>query len=115
MRIKLRIILNTKTLETKLFTKDIIKKNIIIDSVSLQPLTNTSDYKVTFGQDNYPEVYKNVIGFRLVKAVIPHTVHIITDNNKRVYYNLITTSDYFDLIPGSYTFSELGRSILLIS
>ena len=44
----------------------------------------------------------------MVKAVIPHTVHIVTDNNKKIYYNLITTSDYFDLIPGSYTFSELG-------
>lgn len=97
-----------KDFREKLFTKDIIKKNIIIDSVSLQPLTDTSNYKVTFGQDNYPEVYKNVIGFRLVKAVIPHTVHIVTDNNKRIYYKLITTSDYFDLIPGSYTFSELG-------
>ena len=97
-----------KDFREKLFTKDIIKKNIIIDSVSLQPLTNTSDYKVTFGQDNYPEVYKNVIGFRLVKAVIPHTVHIVTDNNKRVDYNLNGTEDNFDLIPGSYTFSELG-------
>lgn len=97
-----------KDFREKLFTKDIIKKNIIIDSVSLQPLTNTSDYKVTFGQDNYPEVYKNVIGFRLVKAVIPHTVHIVTDNNKRVDYNLDGTEDNFDLIPGSYTFSELG-------
>ena len=97
-----------KDFREKLFTKDIIKKNIIIDSVSLQPLTDTSNYKVTFGQDNYPEVYKNVIGFRLVKAVIPHTVHIVTDNNKRIDYNLNGTVGNFDLTPGSYTFSELG-------
>jgi len=98
-----------KDFREKLFIKDIIKKNIIIDSVSLQPLTNTSDYKVTFGQDNYPEVYKNVIGFRLVKAVIPHTVHTITDNNKRVDYNLGGTPSNFNLTPGTYTFSELGN------
>ena len=97
-----------KDFREKLFTKDIIKKNIIIDSVSLQPLADTSNYKVTFGQDNYPEVYKNVIGFRLVKAVIPHTVHIVTDNNKRIDYNLNGTAGNFNLTPGSYTFSELG-------
>ena len=97
-----------KDFREKLFTKDIIKKNIIIDSVSLQPLTNTSDYSVIFGQDNYPEVYKNVIGFRLVKAVLPYMVHTVTDNNKRVDYNLDGTPANFNLTPGIYTFSELG-------
>ena len=98
-----------KSFRDKLFTKDIIKKNIIIDSVSLQPITDTSNYTVTFGQDNYSEIYKNVIGFRLVKAVVPHTVHTVNGNNRRVDYMLSGTPYHFELTPGTYTFSELGH------
>ncbi len=98
-----------KSFRDKLFTKDIIKKNIIIDSVSLQPITNTSNYTVTFGQDNYSEIYKNVIGFRLVKAVVPHTVHTVNGNNNRVDYMLDDNPYHFELTPGTYTFTELGH------
>ena len=69
--------------QNKTFTKDIIKKHILIDSVSLSDIDdnhNTSDYKINFGQKNYPEIYKNVIGFRLIKATIPNTIYQVTDN-----------------------------------
>ena len=91
-----------------LFTKDIIKKSILVDSISAyQEGQKTSNYIVNFGGSNSPEVYKNVIGFRLVNAIIPYTVYTVNDNNKNVKID----STSFDLVPGSYTFTELGNHL----
>lgn len=91
-----------------LFTKDIIKKSILVDSISAyQEGQKTSNYIVNFGGSNSPEVYKNVIGFRLVNAIVPYTVYTVNDNNKNIIINGIS----FDLIPGSYTFTELGNHL----
>lgn len=91
-----------------LFTKDIIKKSILVDSISAyQEGQKTSNYIVNFGGSNSPEVYKNVIGFRLVNAIIPYTVYTVNDNNK----NIKIDSTSFDLVPGSYTFTELGNHL----
>ena len=94
-----------KDFRDKLFTKDIVKKSILIDSVSAyKDGQKTSNYIISFGGSNSPEVYKNVIGFRLVNAIIPYTVYTVNDNNK----NIKIDSTSFDLVPGSYTFSQLG-------
>ena len=101
---------NKEYLEFKknLFTKDIIKKSILVDSISsYQEGQKTSNYIVNFGGSNSPEVYKNVIGFRLVNAIIPYTVYTVNDNNKNI--KIDTTS--FDLVPGSYTFTQLGNHL----
>tara|TARA_Y100001970_G_scaffold278701_1_gene384789 strand:- start:405 stop:1478 length:1074 start_codon:yes stop_codon:yes gene_type:complete len=101
---------NKEYLEFKknLFTKDIIKKSILVDSISAyQEGQETSNYTVNFGGSNSPEVYKNVIGFRLVNAIIPYTVYTVNDNNK----NIKIDSTSFDLVPGSYTFTELGNHL----
>jgi len=91
-----------------LFTKDIIKKSILVDSISAyQEGQKTSNYIVNFGGSNSPEVYKNVIGFRLVNAIVPYTVYNVNDNNKNIIINGIS----IDLIPGSYTFTELGNHL----
>ena len=91
-----------------LFTKDIIKKSILVDSISAyQEGQKTSNYIVNFGGSNSPEVYKNVIGFRLVNAIVPYTVYTVNDNNK----NIKIDSTSFDLVPGSYTFTELGNHL----
>ena len=91
-----------------LFTKDIIKKSILVDSISAyQEGQKTSNYTVNFGGSNSPEVYKNVIGFRLVNAIVPYTVYTVNDNNK----NVIIDSTSFDLVPGSYTFTQLGNHL----
>ena len=99
----------------KLFKKEINKKSILIDSLSIvhKDNHNTSNYKVTFGTDNGPEVFKNVIGFRLVKATLPNVAHQVNDNNKSFYiiYNNITPATKIELTPGNYTFSSLGLHI----
>lgn len=93
------------------FTKDIIKKHILIDSIEAlkqNPTTHTSsNYVVKFGDQNSSEVYKNVIGFRLIKATIPHIIHTVTENNKRIdfeYGENYGNQNHIDLIPGSYTY-----------
>tara|TARA_B100000900_G_scaffold413589_1_gene437948 strand:+ start:832 stop:1908 length:1077 start_codon:yes stop_codon:yes gene_type:complete len=98
-----------KDFRDKLFTKDIIKKSILIDSVSVKP-DDTSNYVVNFGSDIYGEVFKNVIGFRLVKATVPHTAYTIDDNNTNIVFN--NGSDVnVSLSPGSYTFKQLGNHL----
>ena len=88
-----------------LFTKDIIKKNILVDSISAyKDGQDTSDYIVSFGGSNSPEVYKNVIGFRLVNAVIPYTVYNVNHHNNEI----IVDGNTVTLDNGSYTFTELG-------
>jgi len=98
-----------KDFRDKLFTKDIVKKSILIDSVSVDP-DNTSDYVVNFGSDIYSEVFKNVIGFRLVKATVPHTIYNVNNTNKKIVLN--NGSDKtINLSPGSYTFVQLGNHL----
>ena len=98
----------------KLFKKEINKKSILIDSLSVQQDDNhdTSNYKVRFGTESAPEVFKNVIGFRLVKATLPNVAHQINENNKS-FYIIYNGSDpkQVDLTPGNYTFSSLGFHI----
>lgn len=97
---------NYKDFRDKIFTKDIIKKNIIVDSISSKS-DNTSDYIINFGGENTPEVYKNVIGFRLINACFPYTFYIVTDNN-----NKLKIDNHDVKIPkGSYTFEDLGLQL----
>ena len=63
----------------KQFKKDIIKKNIIIDTIDMD--NHSSNYIINFGDNNLPEVYKNIIGFRLINAVIPYTFYTVHTNN----------------------------------
>jgi hypothetical protein len=97
----------------KLFKKEINKKGLLIDSISIphDDNHNTSNYKVDFGSNNSSEVYKNVIGFRLVKATLPHVAHQVNDNNNqfRIFYD--TGTHDITLTNGSYTFVELGNHI----
>ena len=98
-----------KDFRDKLFTKDIVKKSILVDSVSVNS-DNTSNYIVNFGGDVYPEVFKNVIGFRLVKATVPHTLYNVTDKNKKIVLN-DGVDKTINLSPGSYTFVQLGNHL----
>lgn len=97
--------------KNKYFSKDIIKKNILIDSFSaINDINNytTSNYIINFGTDKYTEVYKNVIGFRLIKATIPNIIHTVTLNNNRIDFNYNSNPDFITLDPGDYNFTELG-------
>jgi len=106
-----------KDFRDKLFTKDIIKKSILIDSQSVVPApTDTSNYIVNFGDDIYSEVFKNVIGFRLVKATVPHTIYTVTESNSTILINNDPSNpsnpdETINLSSGSYTFIQLGNHL----
>ena len=107
----------------KLFNKDIYKKNIIIDSNSAS--TNNgddeyrhSDYVINFGDNGKPEVYKNVIGFRLIKCTIPNTLYTITAGQTIVVAlddglgNPVNTKVIpLDSIVGDHSFIEVAEEI----
>lgn len=103
-----------------LFTKDIEKQLILVDSRSIDhsKAHNTSDYKICLdGSDKSCNptggfgVFKNVIGFRLVKAVIPSTSFVVNDFNNKLIINIYnneigTTRDTHERIlleKGAYT------------
>lgn len=103
----------------KLFTKDIVKKNILIDTISLEERPeNISNYKIDFGKDKYPDTFKNVIGFRLLNAFIPNTFLRVNDNNNIIQYQILsntsslTEEHYITLDPGAYTFESLGDHLM---
>jgi hypothetical protein len=98
-----------KDFRDKLFTKDIVKKSILIDSVSVDPV-NTSDYVVNFG-DIYPEVFKNVIGFRLVKATVPHSLYNVNNTNNHIKINNLNTEVDIRIPEGFYTFKQIGDEL----
>ena len=102
-----------KDFRDKLFTKDIIKKSILIDSKSVNA-NPTNNYVVKFGEDNYSEVFKNVIGFRLVKATVPHSLYNVdnTNNQLDVSYNgggAVT----INITPGRHIFQEIANVLKL--
>ncbi len=100
-----------KDFRDKLFTKDIVKKSILIDSVSVDP-DNTSNYVVNFGEDIYSEVFKNVIGFRLVKATVPHSLYNVDNNNNHIKIDNLVDAEADIRIPeGFYTFKQIGDEL----
>ena len=100
-----------KDFRDKLFTKDIVKKNILIDSVSINP-DDTSNYIVNFGGDIYPEVFKNVIGFRLVKATVPHSLYNVNNTNNHIKIDNLVDPEVDIRIPeGFYTFKQIGDEL----
>ena len=96
----------------KQFKKDIIKKNIIIDTIDMD--NHSSNYIINFGDNNLPEVYKNIIGFRLINAVIPYTFYTVHTNNNIIKIKEIGDQRDFHEIklnPGQYTFTQLGQHL----
>jgi hypothetical protein len=95
-----------------LFTKDIVTKKILVDSHSIDKSQdhNTSSYTVSFGSSDNPNSYKNVIGFRLLKASVS-----VPPFHVREGHNIVTltapSSTTATITPGVYTGSSLATEI----
>ena len=84
-------------IKPKIFGKDIEKHRVYIDTHNINPLGldrsnyvyyfKTSDVEKTNNTAGYTEI-NNVIGFRLVKALIPNTHNVILDNRSLVKIQL---------------------------
>ena len=103
---------NIKNYKKDIFNKDITKKSILIDSISAyKEDQKTSNYIVNFGGSNSPGVQNNVIGFRLVNAIVPYTIYTINDHNNNFTITISSTPTTVNLTPGSYTFIQLGSHL----
>tara|TARA_B110000503_G_C7152237_1_gene415710 strand:- start:1224 stop:2225 length:1002 start_codon:yes stop_codon:yes gene_type:complete len=109
-----------ETSRNDLFTPKLSKVRILIDSknmVTHDNERNTSNYVVEFENENSSHNntnglgnYKNLIAFRLIKAIIPNSIYNVNNNNNRVdlYYGDPIVKHEITFTNGSYTFSELG-------
>ena len=111
-------------LRNKLFTPQLSKIRILIDSKNIIHTTNhnTSNYTVSLnaGDDNNStsgyQNYKNVIGFRLIKAILPNSLYQINPSNNTINFIYDTdsgggTEKTATLISGTYDFDDLGTHI----
>jgi len=109
----------------QLFTKDIEKQIILIDSRNILHTENhnTSNYTIFFqgGDDNNKTSgfgrFKNVIGFRLIEAVIPAFPYHVTSNNNKIYIQCkdnngnILSPNEFILDSANYTNNTLSNEL----
>ena len=113
-----------KTNRDKYFTKDIETRSILVDTNNIQKTNNfnTNDYTYNlFSQTNNNDEnttggygsYKNVIGFRLIRAIIPNSAYTINDMNNSIIYSTTSgTSETITitLINGYYTLDNLANA-----
>lgn len=103
----------------QLFAKDIEKIKILIDSKNMDHSDDhtTSNYIIYFDGGNRSNktggfgTYKNVIGFRLLKAMIPNSSHHITDNNKKFKIHFDGSYRDITLDNGSYSTYTLANHL----
>jgi len=103
-----------------LFTPRISKLRILIDSKNIYHGINhnTSNYTIHFTGSNMTNKtsgfspYKNVIGFKFIKAIIPNSIYQINDNNN-IFFIQINGSPpaTVTLDKGTYTFEEMGSHL----
>tara|TARA_Y100000590_G_scaffold470383_1_gene664325 strand:- start:6812 stop:7972 length:1161 start_codon:yes stop_codon:yes gene_type:complete len=106
----------------KLYTKDILRKRIVIDSHNyFQPDSfNTSDFLVVFDFDtdegsslittNY-DIYHNVIGFRLVRTTIRTPPFNVNSTNNIIKYKRGSSNTIHTITinPGVYNMTQLSN------
>jgi len=115
---------NTKDYESvrnKYFTPELKRIRLLVDSKNVDHTLDhsTSNYTMHFeGKDvsnatgGYGN-FDNVIGFRLIKAMIPNSIYTVNDNNRNIIVKLSTGSDVsINLTSSSYTFQELGDHLI---
>ena len=101
-----------------LFTKDIESRYILVDTNNIQKTSsfNTNNYTYNLysqtNSDNHNTTggygsYKNVIGFRLIRAIIPNTAYTINDMNNTLSFTISSTNYTQTLINGYYTLDNI--------
>lgn len=115
-------------LRNKYFTPELIKRKILIDSKNVTHDTthSTSNYTIYLdGESDATNItnvtsgfskYRNVIGFRLVQAILPNTTYQINENHNKINFKIQrviggdTTEHTFtaEMSIGSYSLQELA-------
>ena len=105
----------------RLFTKDLVRKTIVIDSHNyFQPDNfSTSNFNVLFDFENSTgnstvttnyDIYKNVIGFRLLSTTIRTPPFNVNDTNNIIVYRIgsSATLNQIYIQPGVYNMTQLA-------
>ena len=90
-----------------LYTKDIEKQYLLVDTRNLCHCKETHSYEINFTTNTNNEsggygVFKNVIGFRLIKATLQNLLYQIHDGNNIVYFMYNSVEYNATLKPKSY-------------
>ena len=107
---------NFANFRNKIFTKDVEKRLLVIDTKNIKN-TETSDFKIHFtdSSENNANGYgpiNNVIGFRLVKAMISYMPYHVHRNNDLLILN-VHHNHYvkIQLTHGKYTPTSLATEL----
>lgn len=110
----------------ELYTQNLVKKTIVIDSHNYQQGRNfdTSNFQVLFDFEKEPDdnsqeqlvttnynIYNNVIGFKLMRTTIRTPPYNINKTNNIIYYKREDTAEKIHTItinPGTYNASQLA-------
>ena len=106
----------------ELFTPELSKIRILVDSKNVTHKTtdhDTSNYTVELNGDDTSnstagfDNYENVIGFRLIKAIILNTVYQVTTNNNTINFNYDGSDKVSTLTPGKYSLDDFADQVKL--
>jgi hypothetical protein len=106
----------------ELFTPELSKIRILVDSKNVTHKTtdhDTSNYTVELNGDDTSnstagfDNYENVIGFRLIKAIILNTVYQVTTNNNTINFNYGGSDQVSTLTPGKYSLDTFADQVKL--
>ena len=112
-----------ESIRNKYFTPEISKIRLLIDSKNIDHTLDhsTSNYIIHFDGENVKNktngygILNNVIGFKLIKAMIHNSFYNVNDNNKNIIFQMSGSSEVsISLTPGNYTFNELGDHLITI-
>ena len=110
-----------ESIRNKYFTPELTRIRLLIDSKNIDHTLDhsTSNYTINFEGSNVGNAtsgygnFDNVIGFRLIKSMIPNSIYTVNDNNKNIIVKLSSGSDVsINLTSSSYTFNELGDHLI---
>ena len=81
-----------ESIRNKYFTPELSRIRILIDSKNVDHTINhtTSNYTIQFDGNDANNAtsgygnFDNVIGFRLIKAMIPNSIYTVNDNNRNI-------------------------------
>ena len=107
-----------KTNRDKYFTPDIEKKYLLVDTNNIDKIepfkTNNYTYYLNSNNDSNIksgyEKYDNIIGFRLIRALIPNSAYTVNDMNNKIVYNVSGIIHTITLKKGYYSIEDLKDS-----
>mgnify|MGYP001159440125 CR=1 FL=1 len=108
-----------KEKRNKYFTPELEVHRILIDTKNIDHTIthNTSNYTIHFDGNNMTNktsgygVFNNVIGFKLIKAIVPNSAYTVNKNNYKIIFTINTHDELIELGQGKYTFNELATEL----